>query len=573
MMRIFIFLLILSFVRSTNAQWNTDTLQHTYLTNGALDSLAKSAVFLSQPFYFQHYDYRSIDLFWHNQMGDFSVPKNIKNAVFSALPHIGFAYQFGTQATQWLKADYHQSFQGNWLVNASIQNASTAGFYRNANFKNGQYTFLVQRSQTRVPIKLWAHFHNETRNWTGGVLDPSQANTFPNDFLATLKSNANTNRRTQEILFDMAFPLSKDSSGKQRLQIQSGLTRLNRTYLESGNLSAAYPTLFFDSLNTADVFKRFAVHQRAGWSLYHNLNRNLNFGLEAQYWRYKDTLFRSDTLETNIYDDLNWQYGGLQIRHQGTFNLTGAANGWKSYLSVKGDLWGTRFDFTHHWIRWLPLPEQRQFSSNAEIFAFNNPTLQSQQKFEISANKTLLNIKLKAILRQDFFNNWYYFNQTAGRWDNTDELSKFSTSSLQFLAQKNWTHWQIEGRYRFALHSLSLDFIPQNIAGAKVQWKGGIFKAKKLQSVLSTDIQWQSKSIGVGFLPHVDAIDWNTNVLSNNGFLNASIMAGFEVSTFRFFVCAENLGYFWSDKSTQWLRGYTYPGMQLRIGITWDFWN
>ncbi len=572
-MRIILFLFILGFVRSIQAQWNTDTLQHTYLTNGGLDSIAQPAIFLSQPFYFQHIDFRSTDLFWNNHMGAFSVPKNTKNATFSALPHIGFAYQFGTQATQWLKADYHQSFQGNWLVNASIQNASTAGFYRNANFKNGQYTVLVQRSQSRFPMKLWANSYNETRNWTGGVLDPTQANTFPTDFLATLKSDANTNRKTQELQFDMAFPISKDSTSKQRLQIQTGMARLNRTYSESGNLSAHYPTLFFDSANSEDVFKRLSLHQRIGWTLQHNAQRHLNIGLEAQYWRYKDSLFRSDTLETNIYDEWNWQFGGLQMRHQGTFNLIGAANGWKSFTSIKGDFLGTQIDFIHHWIRWLPLPEQRQFSSNAVIFTFYNPTLQSQQRFEISAKKTLLNFQLQASMTQDFYYNWFLFDQNLGRWNNESDLSKFSTTSLKFLVQRNWTHWKIEGRYRFALHSESLNFIPKNIVGARVQWKGGIFKAKKLQSVLSADIQWQSKSIGMGFLPHVDAIDWNTNLSDNNGFLNASVMAGFEVSTFRFFVRAENLGYFWSDRTTQWLQGYTYPGMQLRIGITWDFWN
>ncbi len=48
---------------------------------------------------------------------------------------------------------------------------------------------------------------------------------------------------------------------------------------------------------------------------------------------------------------------------------------------------------------------------------------------------------------------------------------------------------------------------------------------------------------------------------------------GFEVKGFRFFARAENIGYFWNNRMTQTVRGYPIPPVQIRLGITWDFWN
>ena len=46
----------------------------------------------------------------------------------------------------------------------------------------------------------------------------------------------------------------------------------------------------------------------------------------------------------------------------------------------------------------------------------------------------------------------------------------------------------------------------------------------------------------------------------------------FEAS-FKFFVRAENLNFLWTDKETQVISGFPIPSVQIRMGLTWDFWN
>jgi hypothetical protein len=55
--------------------------------------------------------------------------------------------------------------------------------------------------------------------------------------------------------------------------------------------------------------------------------------------------------------------------------------------------------------------------------------------------------------------------------------------------------------------------------------------------------------------------------------LNAGVLIGLEVETFRFFARLDNIAYFISDRSQLFMEGYTLPTWQLKFGITWDFWN
>ena len=46
-----------------------------------------------------------------------------------------------------------------------------------------------------------------------------------------------------------------------------------------------------------------------------------------------------------------------------------------------------------------------------------------------------------------------------------------------------------------------------------------------------------------------------------------------EVQTFRFFVNVANIGTYWNAAQISTVQGYPFPTMQIRLGLTWDFWN
>jgi hypothetical protein len=65
----------------------------------------------------------------------------------------------------------------------------------------------------------------------------------------------------------------------------------------------------------------------------------------------------------------------------------------------------------------------------------------------------------------------------------------------------------------------------------------------------------------------------NPNGISVSSFNNLHVFGGFQIDQFRFFVRFENIGYFWNDNSIELLDAYPITGGQLRVGLTWDFFN
>jgi hypothetical protein len=73
----------------------------------------------------------------------------------------------------------------------------------------------------------------------------------------------------------------------------------------------------------------------------------------------------------------------------------------------------------------------------------------------------------------------------------------------------------------------------------------------------------------------MESIDWGASQLGavNAGYLNAQFNVALEVKTFRFFVNVANLGSYWNNPQIATVQGYPFPTMQIRLGLTWDFFN
>jgi hypothetical protein len=35
----------------------------------------------------------------------------------------------------------------------------------------------------------------------------------------------------------------------------------------------------------------------------------------------------------------------------------------------------------------------------------------------------------------------------------------------------------------------------------------------------------------------------------------------------------DNIAYFWQNRQVELINGYAFPSTQVKVGITWDFWN
>jgi hypothetical protein len=92
---------------------------------------------------------------------------------------------------------------------------------------------------------------------------------------------------------------------------------------------------------------------------------------------------------------------------------------------------------------------------------------------------------------------------------------------------------------------------------------------------LEGKIQYQSRFQALVYLPFIESLDWEAtqNASTQNGFFNAQLVMALEVKTFRFFVNVANLGSFWNQETISIVQGYPFPPLQIRLGLTWDFWN
>jgi hypothetical protein len=127
--------------------------------------------------------------------------------------------------------------------------------------------------------------------------------------------------------------------------------------------------------------------------------------------------------------------------------------------------------------------------------------------------------------------------------------------------------------YSLLIQPTNLMLYPTHMLKARIGLKGGVFKSKKLNSFIGIEPQWIGNYRRMSMLPVLDVFLLNQLTNKQPGFFDLAFYTGFEVKGFRFFARAENIGYFWNNHMIQTVKGYPIPPMQIRLGITWDFWN
>jgi hypothetical protein len=172
------------------------------------------------------------------------------------------------------------------------------------------------------------------------------------------------------------------------------------------------------------------------------------------------------------------------------------------------------------------------------------------------------------------FRKVYVFDQSVGTWRNDQLASEGNGQSVQFSASWSYKGLQIKPEYHWIHFSTGLNFQPQHQSSLHVQWKGGVFKAKKLRMLFATDAQYLSSFQQILFIPQMGVFDLlQSNPTTMKGYVNLSFTTALEVETFRFFVRVDNIGSFWVPSTTAFISHYAFPSMQIKIGLTWDFWN
>ena len=556
----------------------TDTLKSSFSTLGNIDTMEMNSIYLASSFpiksFSNRFGFPSIDLLDMNSSIYYPLKKERGLITFSALPHVGFSYLFGTQGTQLLGLKYQQAFIKGFLLNAQIGTDKTDGFFRNTGFSKSSYAFQLARNSKRHSFLLEARSAKELREWNGGVVSDSQALIFSPELLPVNKNDASSLLTNSKVCLTNSFSLFSDSLHVFGLEIKQFYENIKRTYLENYSIVNNYDSIYFDSTQTSDAYTLKTFENQLG--IFYK-TPSLEFSTHAviRNWSYANFDIKSDTTEFDINEQFQFKNKFIQLSNSSSLNLYGAKNTFRSFSDVHSIFSGYKIAVNHTFIRSLPLVFQRYYSSNNVFYKLENFELQTHQKLKFAISKALG----KKFFSFDYslisFKQNYFFNTSISKWQRDLAISSAIIQQAKISSELHFSIFHIYPSYTFTRMDKSINFLPQHTFETRFLIKGGIFKAKKLKGMLGFDFIALSSYKSLMFNPQMGIYDFTvlsqTNM--NSGMLNAGVFSGFEVDKFRFFLRWDNLAYLWANRMQTFIIGSPLPSTQIKIGITWDFWN
>lgn len=582
-MKYFILIIVLFVTCMANAQENVgtlsfDTLIFTDKTNGTLDSIdaqsrsssmvfpfisgASSASFLN-PFT----QYLPAGSVYHTPFSKRS------QLYFSAIPHIGVAYTFGSQGAQHLTFNYSQVFRKDLLVNLSFNNNATAGFYRNSAWESKAYSLGIAKNSSCYSFRFNADFSQENRGLSNGIVSDSLASLFSLTLIPVRKEDAFSNATIRNIgLMNYIDFNMKDSSRFAGIIMESKLRSLDRYYHESDQLNSLYSLIQYDSITTSDHYGIVDFTNQFGMGF---LSRNLatKAFVSANYWRYSNQGMLRDTLEIGLMFSLALKLKNWQLNSRSSYNLLGAKNSWSLISSAT-------WKKNSHYVllensnnNSAPLPFQRFYQANNISYSLPNFNLQRSYS-------------LKGLFQEKFSKHYvafsyewlstkqvYVYNGQA--WASNSAMSQQVLHQFGVLGTFKFGSFAFSPNYQLTLMDEDYRFHPMHTISNRILVKGGIFKAKKLKALAALDLFYSSKYKAPRIIPTMTSVDYSglPSAIFQKSMLNAGLLIGIEIETFRFFARLDNIAYFITDRSQLFYEGYTIPTWQVKFGITWDFWN
>jgi hypothetical protein len=514
----------------------------------------------------------------------FATPQTLlKPLTFSALPHLGFGYGFGAQGAQRIRVDYEQAFAHRVLFNLRYDRWQRTGFIRADDLRYSQLQLNLYQTGKRHEVLL--HFGNvsDDRQWAGGLASYTALGSIAMDLLPVVKESSRTQKNAYHTSLDFRYRLFGDSLRSVNLATQHQYQLQKRLYLEEGPLGTFYPQTYFSPDSCADVFDQQLLENRVGLQVQRpGLEWNSQIGLRQRLW--SDALTQYDTLEVNWHNHLQLKRAAHYLAHQNEFNVSGAAQGWHANSTYRWSQKNWKVAVEHRYANEWPLLLQRAYQSNLTNYFWSNPQKQFFQ--ELSAlgayqnNAKTLSARIKMSLIQ--YKNAYRFDPLLMLWSTTAAASAGQLATLQTdisytLPNNKKTPsngaWALGSKYKYLAQKDA--FLPKHQAALTLAWQGGVFKDKRLNMRVEGQLTYQSVSKTLVYLPFVESIDWGASQLGtmNAAYLNAQFNVALEVKTFRFFVNVANLGSYWNAAQLSTVQGYPLPTMQIRLGLTWDFWN
>ena len=487
---------------------------------------------------------------------------------YSGIPHIGFAYSFGSQGTQLVGAQYEQGFKGNVMLNIDFEKKRSNGYLRNTNFDHNDVRLKLFKRGNCYSFDLRGSFEKSTVSHNGGVAQDSLADEFPLIFIPVNKDVSELNTQRSRLELVNYFDFLKDTNRAVGVFTSHDLKIKKYRYLESGDLSGFYPVINYDSSYTYDQHQWSQVGNGAGLFL-KNGGHYLSAGVSTQFWNFQNLGSYTDTVEIDL--DGKYQFIGkrVSLNEDLSLNLVGSEQEMTSDLHLRYN--AGRFKLTSNVFYQNLLPEYYQrFGTGNNYFPAQNISKQQLLYIDACAKYSVKKQEVKIGYEYSTAEDNYWFIDSL--WRN-DTLNDLSFQSIKLGGDLKFGHWTFQPEYKLTINDQDLKIVPAHQLRIRIFVKGGLFKAKRMIAYGGADLSVHSSYSRIGMNAVNSTYSLNEVSLSNNGWSNAHVFGGFQIEEFKFYFRVENIGYFWNDPNLQVINGFPIPSTQFRLGLTWDFFN
>ena len=486
---------------------------------------------------------------------------------FSSIPHIAFEYSMGSKSAQFGKITYTQAIDSNTFIQFDYIRNSTAGNLRNSSFeRNTAQLMLMHRSRYYGTI-LDVSFYGSNNRLSNGTIGDSVREGFALQFQEVDKSNTENKIKEFHIDWKNYISFTKDSLQKIGLLLQPRLDIQNLRYLETDTLQGIYGFYNYDSLNTADYWELASLKMNGG-VFYKNRGFNIEAGLGTRYWDYDNMLVHQDTTEIHGFAALDMNIKGYMLNAAANYTFVGANGETQLTAEAKKAFRTNVFSAGGSFSRKYPQNYQRAYYGNTLAYNWTNKELFTKSALNVSwTNKN----RFVPFFAQAFVENnskMPVFIQNKWR---QDTLISLNVLGIQAGFEYSYKKLLVQGRASY--RESTSDLLPNWMFSGRIAYNGGLFKAKKLKTVTGIEIGYISHYQLLDFVPQMNTYTFVNSLRQFNDMMKLHFYSQFDLGYFRWFVRVENIEQTFVKPTNFEGVGYPVTPLQLRFGVSWDFFN
>ena len=498
------------------------------------------------------------------------LPKRLKS-YFTALPHLGFTYSFGSKGLQYVHADYQQTIRRNTNLNIQFEKnayGNVKAMMRSTGFDNQSFQVLLDHHGNHYEGLLYLNYVSSKRQLSGGLTTDSLIDTYGLDFVPVRKEYANSIQKKFEVCTQHAINFNRDSLTRHGLVYKNDLSIANREYFEEDYLPGIYSVINLDTNSTRDQYQIAKINNAAGYFLKTKFIQ-VEALLQHSYWDYQNLGRHRDTTEIEFQGNIRFDFSKFSLQNEISLNLVGALGEWSEDLNVqfKQPNWNHGFHFESS--AKLPTPFQRSYFANNQSWDLSNLKTMQQTgvKYQVA---NLSKWQLTGEIGWKNMKNTYFLLNDTWRNDTLTDINLVSASVGGTLTWKT-LNWQ--PRLTYSLAPQAFDFVPQYDLRSKFFFNKKLFKAQRLDFIIGVDVRYQAGYRLLDYQSNLDLFVIPSQRQDHQPVVELSFFTGFKIDVFRFYFKFENIDYFWNSKSNLQQSGFPVNPNVIRLGLTWDFFN